>query len=468
MESDVLNLHGRTMEKWEKYLDPFDDASLSDGCADSVKFDARSMTALLPNQKNVTGVQGKLKSLKIALMSLYLLVFIVLIPVIGFLAAQLQRLETKTSANGSANSEFNTSDRFSGGSSRKENGDKDRFRDLILEHVSALEEEIRVIVEAEANLTSLGKFHALREMSESRFRDVFLQVSTLSASVQANGRAVEEMSTSLATLGQTLTDLRLTLESWNDSYVQNVIGYKEEITQLRGRVYNISAEIQMLREQQVNLEQQIKGEMKVLNNVTNDLRLKDWDHSMALKNITLMQGPPGPKGEKGDRGFRGDMGAVGLPGLKGEKGSRGYPGLGGPRGLPGIRGPPGYSGLKGAKGEKGEKGSGNIFPAASTVRLVGGQSPNQGRVEIYYKRQWGTVCDDHWDAVDGAVVCRSLGYLDVERVHVGAVFGQGTGPVWLSEVHCLGRESSLEKCLFKGWGVKTCSHSEDAGVTCKV
>ncbi|XP_038625193.1 macrophage scavenger receptor types I and II [Tachyglossus aculeatus] len=455
------------MEKWGKFLDPFDDASLSDGCADSVKFDARSMTALLPNQKNVTGVQGKLKSLKIALMSLYLLVFVVLIPVIGFLAAQLQRLETKNSTNSSV-SEFNTSERFLGGSSREENSDEERFREFTLEHVSALEEETRDIVEAEANLTSLGEFHALREMSESRFQDVFLQVSTLSASVQANGKAVEEISTSLVTLNQSLTDLKLTLESWNGLYVQNVIEYKEEITKLRGHVYNMSAEMQMLREQQVNLEQEIKGEMSVLDNITSDLRLKDWDHSMALKNITLMQGPPGPKGEKGDRGFRGDMGAVGLPGQKGEKGTRGYPGFRGSVGSPGIRGPPGNPGLKGAKGEKGERGSGSVFPAASTVRLAGGRSPNEGRVEIYYKRQWGTVCDDHWDAVDGAVVCKSLGYLDVEKVHMNAVFGQGTGPVWLSEVQCLGRESSLEKCLFKGWGVKTCSHSEDAGVTCKV
>ena len=42
------------------------------------------------------------------------------------------------------------------------------------------------------------------------------------------------------------------------------------------------------------------------------------------------------------------------------------------------------------------------------VRLVGGANQYEGRVEIYYNNEWGTVCDDHWTASEAGIVCRSL------------------------------------------------------------
>ena len=44
------------------------------------------------------------------------------------------------------------------------------------------------------------------------------------------------------------------------------------------------------------------------------------------------------------------------------------------------------------------------------VRLVGGNIPNEGRVEICINNVWGTVCDDSWSSTDATVVCRQLGY----------------------------------------------------------
>ncbi len=46
-----------------------------------------------------------------------------------------------------------------------------------------------------------------------------------------------------------------------------------------------------------------------------------------------------------------------------------------------------------------------------TIRLAGGQSDFEGRVEICNNDTWWTVCDDYWDVNDTNVVCRQLGYI---------------------------------------------------------
>ena len=108
-----------------------------------------------------------------------------------------------------------------------------------------------------------------------------------------------------------------------------------------------------------------------------------------------------------------------------------------------------------------------LYSIGIPVRLVGGSSFNEGRVEVNYNGEWGTVCDDGWDDTDAGVVCRQLGFGSSGTAIRSAFFGQGLGSIWLDSVTCTGNESTLASCGHLGVGVtRSCHHFEDAGVIC--
>ena len=109
----------------------------------------------------------------------------------------------------------------------------------------------------------------------------------------------------------------------------------------------------------------------------------------------------------------------------------------------------------------------NETAAEGSVRLVGGDTTLEGRVEIFLSGQWGTVCDYYWDLADATVVCRQLGYLRAVEAPRSAFFGAGSGPSWYYRVYCTGTEHNLTECSKNTYNFgSACPHSRDAGAVC--
>ena len=100
------------------------------------------------------------------------------------------------------------------------------------------------------------------------------------------------------------------------------------------------------------------------------------------------------------------------------------------------------------------------------------QSLELGVLQIYWDREWGSVCDDSWDSLDSQVVCSQLNftysfsYSSLPYLRGSDQESPTGSPVWLDEVSCIGNETALVNCPSLPFGANDCTHGEDVNMVC--
>ena len=102
-----------------------------------------------------------------------------------------------------------------------------------------------------------------------------------------------------------------------------------------------------------------------------------------------------------------------------------------------------------------------MFLEEGQVRLTNDTS---GLLEVFYDGEWGYVCDDGWQEVNGDVVCSILGYDGA----ISSSTRQYSSDVnyKLNYINCVGGEENLLDCPYSLYTPNFCSVNEHVYISC--
>lgn len=108
------------------------------------------------------------------------------------------------------------------------------------------------------------------------------------------------------------------------------------------------------------------------------------------------------------------------------------------------------------------------------VRLLGGVTEHEGRLQVYLDGRWGTVCDHGWTQINAAIVCHQLGLAlnprDWRLLRSELPPAGLTDDVHLSNVQCTEHDVDITVCraerAARGEFYNSCGHEQDVGMRC--
>merc|ERR1712216_487432 len=107
--------------------------------------------------------------------------------------------------------------------------------------------------------------------------------------------------------------------------------------------------------------------------------------------------------------------------------------------------------------------------ADGSLKIEGGG--DEGRLMVFNRGEWGTVCDDLFDVDNNGaqVACRQRGYAGgtYSANYRGTESDESVVKILLDDIQCTGTESRIQDCPgTREHNSDSCSHGEDVGVVC--
>lgn len=133
----------------------------------------------------------------------------------------------------------------------------------------------------------------LQQFSSTNRQEIYnlsLSLSSAQDTLQKQQANLKQLTSNAGNLSRQVKEARWALTTVNSTFTEDISNQHTRLQLFQIRLANVSEDAKILKVVQQNTEKQLKQEVAMLNNVTEDLRLKDWEHSLTLKNLTLAQG----------------------------------------------------------------------------------------------------------------------------------------------------------------------------------